>query len=61
MSRARRPRPARPPSRPVVVDRPPNVCQYGNPQCGAIPARFYPCGWKCDDHQPAKTSRRTTP
>lgn len=36
----------------------PKVCEYGNPQCKATPARHYPCGWKCDEHQPARTSRR---
>jgi hypothetical protein len=44
----------------VADDRPPKVCEYGNPRCGAVPVRPYPCGWKCDDHQPAKTSRRPT-
>ncbi|MGC0427643.1 hypothetical protein RKD32_003998 [Streptomyces sp. SAI-195] len=38
-------------------DGPPR-CEYGRPQCGARPARPYPCGWKCDDHQPARTHRR---
>ncbi|MFE1203482.1 hypothetical protein ACFW5V_17495 [Streptomyces sp. NPDC058762] len=39
----------------------PPRCEYGNPQCGARPSRPYPCGWKCDEHQPARTHRRTTP
>ncbi|MFD5591967.1 hypothetical protein [Streptomyces griseorubiginosus] len=46
---------------PAGKDKPPNVCDYGNPRCGAVPVRFYPNGWKCDEHQPARTSRRTTP
>ncbi|MET7811754.1 hypothetical protein ABZT26_12950 [Streptomyces sp. NPDC005395] len=41
-------------------DGPPR-CEYGNPQCGARPARPYACGWKCDEHQPARTHRRPTP
>ncbi|MFD7121932.1 aromatic ring-opening dioxygenase LigA [Streptomyces sp. NPDC059922] len=45
----------------TAEDKPPKVCGYGNPRCGAIPARFYPCGWKCDKHQPARTTRRPTP
>ncbi|MFD8200023.1 hypothetical protein [Streptomyces sp. NPDC059701] len=27
------------------------VCDTGRPRCGA-PARFYPAGWRCDDHRP---------
>ncbi|MFF4523425.1 aromatic ring-opening dioxygenase LigA [Streptomyces bluensis] len=46
---------------PAAEDKPPKVCGYGNPRCGAVPVRFYPCGWKCDEHQPARTSRRKTP
>ncbi|MFF2367175.1 hypothetical protein ACFVU0_31340 [Streptomyces sp. NPDC058122] len=46
---------------PAGEDKPPNVCDYGNPRCGAVPVRFYPNGWKCDEHQPARTSRRTAP
>ncbi|MEU0675108.1 hypothetical protein ABZ330_19875 [Streptomyces sp. NPDC006172] len=42
-------------------DKPPPSCEYGNPRCHAQPARFYPCGWKCDDHQPSRTHRRATP
>ncbi|WP_225320904.1 hypothetical protein [Streptomyces luteolifulvus] len=30
-------------------------CAHGNPRCGAQPVRPYPCGWRCDDHQPART------
>ncbi|MEV2203762.1 aromatic ring-opening dioxygenase LigA [Streptomyces fradiae] len=33
-------------------------CEHGNPRCRTAPARFYPCGWKCDAHQPSKTHRR---
>ena len=43
----------------AVKDKPPIVCDYGNPRCGAVPVRFYANGWKCDEHQPARTSRRT--
>lgn len=50
-----------PPPRRVVIDRPPPVCEHGNPRCGAVPVRFYPCGYRCDDHQPANTFRRTIP
>lgn len=46
---------------PAGKDKPPKVCDHGNPRCGAVPVRFYPNGWKCDEHQPARTSRRTTP
>ncbi|MER8042563.1 aromatic ring-opening dioxygenase LigA [Streptomyces sp. NPDC094032] len=45
---------------PAVVSPPPESCGYGNPRCEAVPARFYPCGWKCDEHQPARTHRRRT-
>ncbi|WP_244409208.1 hypothetical protein [Streptomyces albofaciens] len=30
-------------------------CEHGNPGCGARPARPYPCGPRCDEHQPAHT------
>ncbi|MFD8005720.1 hypothetical protein [Streptomyces mirabilis] len=30
-------------------------CEHGNPQCGARPVRPYPCGPRCDEHQPAIT------
>lgn len=46
---------------PAGEDKPPNVCDHGNPRCGAVPVRFYANGWKCDEHQPARTSRRKTP
>ncbi|MFB6618904.1 hypothetical protein ACIGFK_07380 [Streptomyces sp. NPDC085524] len=29
-------------------------CEHGNPQCGAA-ARPYPCGPRCDEHQPGRT------
>lgn len=29
-------------------------CEHGNPQCGA-PARPYPCGTRCEEHQPSRT------
>lgn len=41
-------------SRPVapVIPRPvPGVCDTGRPKCGER-ARFYPAGWRCDDHRP---------
>ncbi|MFK0069724.1 aromatic ring-opening dioxygenase LigA [Streptomyces sp. NPDC091046] len=41
-------------------EKPPPSCEHGNPRCHARPVRPYPCGWKCDDHQPAKTHRRPT-
>ncbi|MFK0108544.1 hypothetical protein [Streptomyces sp. NPDC091217] len=31
-------------------------CDAGNPRCGAAPVRPYPCGWRCEEHQPARTS-----
>ena len=42
---------------PAAEDKAPK-CDHGNPRCGARPVRPYPCGWKCDDHQPARTHRR---
>ncbi|MDX2986327.1 hypothetical protein [Streptomyces caniscabiei] len=36
-------------------DKPPPACDHGNPLCGARPVRFYPCGHRCDEHQPART------
>ncbi|MGW3057707.1 hypothetical protein ACWC98_17550 [Streptomyces goshikiensis] len=39
-----------------AVRRPPR-CEYGNPQCGAETIRPYPCGPRCDEHQPAHTHR----
>lgn len=48
-----------PPAEPVpgqlAVDSPPVVCKHGNPRCGAVPARPYPCGPRCDAHQPSIT------
>lgn len=35
--------------------RPPRPCEHGNPQCRATPTRPYPCGWRCDAHQPSRT------
>lgn len=32
-------------------------CEHGNPPCGAETVRPYPCGAKCDEHQPARTHR----
>ncbi|MFK0296406.1 hypothetical protein ACIQU6_38860 [Streptomyces sp. NPDC090442] len=29
-------------------------CNAGDPQCGAHPVRPYPCGWRCEEHQPAR-------
>ncbi|MGW1152003.1 aromatic ring-opening dioxygenase LigA [Streptomyces rubiginosohelvolus] len=39
----------------VEVERLPRPCEDGNPPCGALPTRPYPCGPRCDDHQPANT------
>jgi hypothetical protein len=59
MTRPRRP-PA--PALPLAVpERPIPACEYGNPRCDARPARPYPCGWKCDEHQPARTTPRPAP
>lgn len=33
----------------------PTRCEHGNPQCGAETVRPYPCGWRCDEHQPSRT------
>jgi hypothetical protein len=56
---ARRRRPAASPAKryngPPPADRPAPTCNYGNPRCGAQPARPYPCGPMCDEHQPANT------
>jgi hypothetical protein len=35
---------------PAVEDKPPKVCEYGNPRCGAVPVRPYIGGWFCDTH-----------
>lgn len=50
----------------VEVERPPRPCEDGNPPCAALPTRTYPCGPRCDTHQPANTRphyqpRRSTP
>lgn len=36
-------------------------CEHGNPPCGDDEVRPYPCGPRCDEHQPARTFRRRTP
>ncbi|WND36952.1 hypothetical protein RI578_22860 [Streptomyces sp. BB1-1-1] len=36
-------------------------CEHGNPQCRDDDVRPYPCGPRCDEHQPARTLRRRTP
>lgn len=46
----------------LAVDTEPLCCEHGNPRCGAVPARPYPCGYRCEQHQPARTHPyRTTP
>ncbi|KUN96172.1 hypothetical protein [Streptomyces caeruleatus] len=30
-------------------------CEHGNPQCRDSQVRPYPCGPRCDEHQPART------
>ncbi|MFF7308122.1 hypothetical protein [Streptomyces sp. NPDC008137] len=30
----------------------PGICDTGRPRCGK-PARFYPAGWRCDNHRPS--------
>ncbi|MGW1760971.1 hypothetical protein [Streptomyces mirabilis] len=30
-------------------------CDTGSPRCRALPVRPYPCGWRCEEHQPAST------
>lgn len=35
--------------------RKPRRCEHGNPGCGAETVRPYPCGWRCDEHQPSRT------
>ncbi|MFM9613887.1 aromatic ring-opening dioxygenase LigA [Streptomyces niveiscabiei] len=42
---------------PAAKDKPPS-CEDGNPRCGVRPVRFYPCGYRCDEHQPSRTHRR---
>ncbi|MGW7197250.1 aromatic ring-opening dioxygenase LigA [Streptomyces chryseus] len=39
----------------LPADRPPRVCEHGNPRCGAVPVRPYPCGPRCEQHQPSIT------
>lgn len=36
----------------------PNVCGSGIGPCGKSPARLYPCGWRCDEHQPSRMRPR---
>ncbi|MFE9450659.1 hypothetical protein [Streptomyces sp. NPDC006739] len=45
---------------PAGEDKPPNVCDYGNPRCGAVPVRFYANGWFCDDHPAGRAARART-
>lgn len=40
---------------PAAEDKPAKDCGHGNPRCGAVPVRPYPCGWRCEEHQPART------
>ncbi|WP_327368757.1 aromatic ring-opening dioxygenase LigA [Streptomyces sp. NBC_01217] len=47
--------PAEPIAGQLAVDTPPVVCKHGNPQCSAVPTRPYPCGPRCDEHQPSRT------
>lgn len=37
--------------RPIVT---PGRCSTGQPRCGKT-ARLFPCGWRCEDHQPGAT------
>ncbi|WHM36291.1 hypothetical protein [Streptomyces sp. BPTC-684] len=30
-------------------------CEHGNPACGARAVRPYPCGPRCEEHQPSRT------
>lgn len=47
---------------PKTDDKPPRVCEYGNPRCGAARPRFYPGGWFCDQHHAGRsTPHRPTP
>ncbi|MFG2650933.1 hypothetical protein [Streptomyces sp. NPDC048436] len=48
-------------SAPRDEDKPPPSCEHGRTRCHAQPARLYPCGWRCDEHQPARAYHRTTP
>jgi hypothetical protein len=41
------------------TDKPPKVCEYGNPRCGAVPVRPYIGGLFCDTHPAGR--RPTTP
>ncbi|NUS13412.1 MAG: aromatic ring-opening dioxygenase LigA [Streptomyces sp.] len=47
---------------PAGEDKPPKVCEYGNPRCGVVPVRFYANGHFCDDHPAGRPApRRTAP
>lgn len=39
----------------LAVDTPPPDCEHGNPACRAVPVRYYPCGYRCEQHQPSIT------
>lgn len=44
---------SKPASSAPAVERPaPGICDTGQPRCGQ-PARFYPAGWRCDNHRPS--------
>lgn len=36
-------------------------CAHGATACGARPSRPYPCGRRCDEHQPARTRPHALP
>jgi hypothetical protein len=35
-------------------------CDTGRPLCGQ-PARFYPAGWRCDEHRPHRYATTNHP
>ncbi|MFE7853722.1 hypothetical protein [Streptomyces sp. NPDC057403] len=41
-------------------DKPPKVCEYGNPRCGAVPVRQYIGGFFCADHPAGRPAPRPT-
>lgn len=47
---SRRPRPA-PPTKP---------CAAGVTACGKVPARLYPCGWRCEKCKPGAARKPDT-
>lgn len=49
-------------ARPGFVRRPPpsKPCGAGVTACGK-PARLYPCGWRCDDHDPGRVQAAEQP